>query len=109
MQGGFLLPGAGQFYPPPKVDSVVLRIDFASERPAGSDFDFQRKLVSKAFQQRRKTLMNSLAGAFGLPSCAIKYACDQAAIDPQRRPETLSANEFLILAGLIRRQTLTAR
>jgi 16S rRNA (adenine1518-N6/adenine1519-N6)-dimethyltransferase len=99
--------GPGQFYPPPKVDSVVLRIDFASERPADSDFDFERKLVSKAFQQRRKTLMNSLAGAFGLPSCAIKDACDQAAIDPQRRPGTLSANEFLALAGLIRRQTLT--
>jgi 16S rRNA (adenine1518-N6/adenine1519-N6)-dimethyltransferase len=78
--------GPAQFYPPPKVDSVVLRIDFANERPVGPDFDFQRKLVSKAFQQRRKTLMNSLTGAFGLSSGAIKEACEQAAIDPQRRP-----------------------
>ncbi len=99
--------GPGQFYPPPKVDSVVLRIDFANERPVGPDFDFQRKLVSKAFQQRRKTLMNSLSGAFGLSSIAIKEACEQAEIDPKRRPETLSPLEFLGLAGLVRRKTLT--
>ncbi|MFZ0943564.1 MAG: 16S rRNA (adenine(1518)-N(6)/adenine(1519)-N(6))-dimethyltransferase RsmA [Syntrophobacteraceae bacterium] len=99
--------GPGQFYPPPKIDSVVLRIDFADDRPVGSDFDFQRKLVSKAFQQRRKTLANSLTGAMGLSSGAIKDACEQAAIDPKRRPETLSAHEFLSLAGLVRRQTPT--
>ena len=93
--------GPGQFYPPPKVDSVVVRIDFEDKRPVGSDFDFQRKLVSKVFQQRRKTLMNSLSGALGLSSGAIKDACEQAAIDPKRRPETLSAPEFLALAGLV--------
>ena len=99
--------GPGQFYPPPKVDSIVLRIDFANKRPAGPDFEFLRKLVSKAFQQRRKTLGNSLAGVFGLSAGAIQEACEQAAIDPKRRPETLSAHEFLALAGLVRRQTLT--
>jgi 16S rRNA (adenine1518-N6/adenine1519-N6)-dimethyltransferase len=99
--------GPGQFYPPPKIDSVVLRIDFANERPAGSDFDFERKLVSKAFQQRRKTLVNSLAGILGLSSGAIRDACEQAAIDPKRRPETLLAHEFLSLAGLVRQQTPT--
>jgi 16S rRNA (adenine1518-N6/adenine1519-N6)-dimethyltransferase len=99
--------GPRQFYPPPKVDSIVLRIDFGNERPAGPDFEFLRKLVSKAFQQRRKTLGNSLTGVFGLSAGAIKDACEQAAIDPKRRPETLSAHEFLALAGLVRRQTLT--
>ncbi len=98
--------GPRQFYPPPKVDSIVVRIDFANKRPEGPDFEFLRKLVSKAFQQRRKTLGNSLAGAFGLSPGAIKDACEQAAIDPKRRPETLSAHEFLALAGLVRRQTL---
>ena len=99
--------GPGQFYPPPKVDSVVLRIDFANERPGGTDFGFLRKLVSKAFQQRRKTLVNSLAGVFGLCPDSLRHACEQAAIDPQRRPETLSAHEFLALAGMVRRQTIT--
>ena len=94
--------GPGQFYPPPKVDSVVLRIDFAKEHPKGPDFDFLRKLVSKAFQQRRKTLENSLEHAFRLSSAALIEAFQQASIDPKRRPETLSANEFLTLAALIR-------
>jgi 16S rRNA (adenine1518-N6/adenine1519-N6)-dimethyltransferase len=98
--------GPGQFYPPPKVDSVVLRIDFANERPDGPDFEFLRKLVSKAFQQRRKTLLNSLTGIFGLSPDSLRSACAQAAIDPRRRPETLSAHEFLALAALVRRYTL---
>ncbi|MGA2404814.1 MAG: 16S rRNA (adenine(1518)-N(6)/adenine(1519)-N(6))-dimethyltransferase RsmA, partial [Syntrophobacteraceae bacterium] len=58
--------GPRQFYPPPKVESIVLRMDFAEERPPGPEFEFLRKLVSKAFQQRRKTLANSLSGLFGL-------------------------------------------
>jgi len=94
--------GPNQFYPPPKVGSVVLRIDFARERPAGPDFDFLRKLVSKAFQQRRKTLANSLLGVFGLSSTALGEVFEQAAIDPKRRPETLSAQEFLGLAKFVR-------
>ncbi|HYA42361.1 MAG TPA: 16S rRNA (adenine(1518)-N(6)/adenine(1519)-N(6))-dimethyltransferase RsmA [Syntrophobacteraceae bacterium] len=97
----------GQFYPPPKVGSVVLRIDFAKELPEGPDFDFLRKLVSKAFQQRRKTLANSLRGAFGLSSAALEEAFEQAAINPKRRPETLSAQEFLTLARFVRLQALT--
>ena len=94
--------GPSQFYPPPKVDSVVLRIDFAKERPAGPDFDFLRKLVSKSFQKRRKTLLNSLAGylAFLRPP---RQAFQQAVIDPKRRPETLSPDEFLALAGFVHR------
>ena len=100
--------GPRQFYPPPKVDSIVLRIDFAENRPDGPAFDFLRKLVSKAFQQRRKTLGNSLSGVFGLSSRAVVNSCEQAGIDPKRRPETLSAQEFLALARSVREQTLSA-
>ncbi|MGA2226534.1 MAG: 16S rRNA (adenine(1518)-N(6)/adenine(1519)-N(6))-dimethyltransferase RsmA, partial [Syntrophobacteraceae bacterium] len=99
--------GPRQFYPPPKVDSIVLRIDFAEKRPDGPEFEFLRKLVSKAFQQRRKTLGNSLAGVFGLSAIAVINSCEQAGIDPKRRPETLSAQEFLALARSVQRQTLT--
>jgi len=99
--------GPGQFYPPPKVESVVLRIDFANERPEGPDFEFIRKLVSKAFQQRRKTLVNSLAGVFGLSHDLLRGACEQAAIAPGRRPETLSAREFLTLTRQVYRLTIT--
>ncbi len=97
--------GPRQFYPPPKVESVVLRVDFAEKRPDGPEFEFLRKLVSKAFQQRRKTLGNSLSGVFGLSAGAVIKACEQAGIDPKRRPETLSPQEFLALARSVR-QTL---
>ncbi|MDR3567351.1 MAG: 16S rRNA (adenine(1518)-N(6)/adenine(1519)-N(6))-dimethyltransferase RsmA [Syntrophobacteraceae bacterium] len=91
--------GPSQFHPPPKVDSLVLRIDFSPAPPDGDPgFDFVRKLVSKAFQQRRKTLANSLAGVFGLSPEKLKRGFEQAQIDPKRRPETLSPLEFLALA-----------
>ncbi|MDR3555240.1 MAG: 16S rRNA (adenine(1518)-N(6)/adenine(1519)-N(6))-dimethyltransferase RsmA [Syntrophobacteraceae bacterium] len=93
--------GPGQFHPPPKVDSIVLRIDFFETPPEGPGFDFLRKLVSRAFQQRRKTLANSLSGVFGLSAGALQEAFERAGIDPRRRPETISAPEFLALARLL--------
>jgi 16S rRNA (adenine1518-N6/adenine1519-N6)-dimethyltransferase len=93
--------GPGQFHPAPKVESIVLRIDFFKTAPEGPGFDFLRKLVSKAFQQRRKTLANSLSGVFGLPLEALKEAFEAANIDPKRRAETLSPDEFLVLGRLL--------
>ncbi len=93
--------GPGQFHPPPRVDSIVVRIDFAENPPEAAHFDFLRKLVGKAFQQRRKTLANSLRGVFGLSCEVLKNAFEGAAIDSQRRPETLSPAEFLLLARLL--------
>ncbi|MGC9966592.1 MAG: 16S rRNA (adenine(1518)-N(6)/adenine(1519)-N(6))-dimethyltransferase RsmA [Syntrophobacteraceae bacterium] len=101
--------GPHQFFPPPKVDSMVVRIDFAQKPPEGPDFPFLRKLVSKAFQQRRKTLGNSLSGVFGLGPDAVRIGCAEAEIDPKRRAETLSVQEFLALARSIHRQTLTGK
>ncbi len=101
--------GPGQFFPPPKVDSIVLRIDFAQRPPECPDFAFLRKLVSKAFQQRRKTLGNSLSGVFGLASEALGKAYAEVAIDPKRRAETLSIEEFIALAGAVNRQTLIGK
>jgi len=101
--------GPHQFFPPPKVDSMVLRIDFNQESPEGPDFPFLRKLVSKVFQQRRKTLGNGLSGVFGLDPDSVRAGCAEAAIDPGRRAETLSINEFLALARSIQRRTPTGK
>ncbi len=90
--------GPAQFYPPPKVDSLVIGIEFMEKAPPGPPFDFLRKFVSIAFQQRRKTIQNSLKGAFGISSTAMSDALARAEIDPKRRPETLSPSEFLELA-----------
>lgn len=88
--------GPGQFYPPPKVDSIVVCLDFL-EKPIldAFSFDFLRKMVNKAFQQRRKTLYNSLRSLVGKQTGSLDEAFTVSGIDPKRRPETLSFEEFV--------------
>ncbi|NLI33737.1 MAG: ribosomal RNA small subunit methyltransferase A [Deltaproteobacteria bacterium] len=87
-----------QFYPPPKVESMVLRVDFPESAPGNAPpFPFIRRLVSAAFQQRRKTLRNSLQGFEGLEGAVLSDTLRDVGIDPGRRPETLSPSEFLIV------------
>lgn len=88
--------GPQQFYPPPKVDSLVVRIDFPELQSMGEpSFERFRTMVNLAFQQRRKTLRNSLKS---LGSESMERAFKASAIDPQRRPETLTPEEFWQLA-----------
>jgi 16S rRNA (adenine1518-N6/adenine1519-N6)-dimethyltransferase len=86
-----------QFYPPPQVDSLVLSIDF-NKGPdlATPAFDELRRVVNVSFQQRRKTLQNSLKGMAGGAGGAAEILA-AAGIDPQRRPETLGPDEFVEL------------
>ena len=91
--------GPGQFYPPPAVDSVVILIDFSDDLPcSGPSFAFLRSLVNTCFQQRRKTLLNSLKSLAGKDASLLLDALLASGIDPKRRPETLSAGEFVCLA-----------
>jgi len=87
------------FYPKPKVSSTVVQFDFSRPYPRRVDSeDFFRKVVRAAFAHRRKTLLNSLRGTF--PSWEVQgllNAMRHCAIDPQRRAETLSTDDFLDL------------
>lgn len=84
----------GAFYPPPKVNSVVLRFDALPQpRIPLADERFFRRVVKGAFSQRRKTLRNSLNGS-GLGFDGLEEALRSAGIDPGRRAETLSLEEF---------------
>ena len=89
-----------KFYPKPKVNSMVLELDF--ERPhsrRAEDEDYFKVIVKGAFANRRKTLFNSLRGA--LSSCDnqdIQRALERCHIDPGRRAETLDIDEFLCIA-----------
>jgi 16S rRNA (adenine1518-N6/adenine1519-N6)-dimethyltransferase len=94
--------GPAQFYPPPKVDSLVLRLDLRDSSPPGAPpFGFLRRLVSVAFQQRRKTLQNCLKGYGGETRGALAEVFEKVGIQPGRRPETLSPMEFLELSKAI--------
>ena len=64
------------------------------------------KQIKGGFGQRRKTLLNSLTGVRGLPKPEIADALDAAGIDPKRRAETLSLDEFAAVANEIARRAL---
>ncbi len=86
------------FRPRPDVASAV--VSFVM-RPAGpldqaEEAQFSR-LVRAAFAHRRKTLLNSLRDE-GIPQEPITRALEQCAIDPARRAETLSLDEYVALA-----------
>ena len=87
------------FYPPPKIESEVVEIDFNISRAYPShDETMLFQVIKAAFGNRRKTLKNSLS-ASGLhidPQTAEK-ALTAAGIDPGRRAETLEAAEFIAL------------
>jgi 16S rRNA (adenine1518-N6/adenine1519-N6)-dimethyltransferase len=83
----------GAFTPPPKVDSAVVRmVPLGADRPRARDEALFGRIVAGAFSQRRKTLRNS-ARAF-----LDESAFARAGIDPQRRGETLSVEEFVTLS-----------
>ncbi len=86
---------AASFYPPPKVDSAVIRID-VYPRPAinVSDEDAFFTLLKAGFSARRKQLPNALAQGLKVSKDEAAAWLKAAAIEPQRRAESLSLEEW---------------
>jgi 16S rRNA (adenine1518-N6/adenine1519-N6)-dimethyltransferase len=84
---------AGAFYPKPKVDSAVLRLQVA-EKPRLTDTELFFRLAKAGFSQKRKTLRNALAAGLALSVSQVQSLLEAAQIDPQRRAETLSLEEW---------------
>ena len=83
-----------QFTPPPKVNSGVIKLTRKTQLTLNCDEVFFFKIVKTSFQQRRKTLRNSLK-VFNL-SNNIKEG-----VIFGRRPETLSVDDFVHLTNII--------
>lgn len=91
------------FIPEPKVDSTVIKLEKLPEtRIKVEDEKLFFKVVRDAFNMRRKTLWNALK-PLGLPSDDMKIVFENAGIDPKRRGETLSIEEFGHLADEVHR------
>lgn len=89
---------ARAFYPAPKVDSAILRIDLKDEVPLTSNQrDSFFRLVQAGFSERRKQLHNSLAHGLHRKNAVVQAWLSAASIDPARRAETLSIEEWLQL------------
>jgi 16S rRNA (adenine1518-N6/adenine1519-N6)-dimethyltransferase len=83
------------FVPPPKVASAVVHIVPALE-PPGVDAKVLERLTAAAFGQRRKMLRSSLKGMPGALDALARLG-----IDPERRAETISVEEYVALARLL--------
>ena len=94
---------AGNFMPPPSVNSAVVRIKLHEQKPfVPKDEEIFRRTVRAAFEQRRKTLPNALSAGFPALS---KEQCVEAVIKAGHRPdirgERLDVGEFAALADII--------
>jgi 16S rRNA (adenine1518-N6/adenine1519-N6)-dimethyltransferase len=97
----FIKPSA--FFPPPKVESAVVRMSF-KEKPVVKleDEEWFKKVVKGCFGYRRKTLMNALKHS-GLPlPQSVEPKLEKIRIDPQRRPETLTIQDLVHLAEALK-------
>jgi len=91
------------FYPKPKVDSMVLEMDFTKPYPlqAENEVNF-RKTIRAAFSCRRKTILNSLErGMVPVTREIIANALTKCLIDPKRRAETLTIDEYIHLSSVL--------
>jgi 16S rRNA (adenine1518-N6/adenine1519-N6)-dimethyltransferase len=95
----FIIP-KGAFRPVPKVDSALIHIEiYEKPKVIVEDEKLFFRIVKTAFAQRRKTLSNSLKPI----SKDIKEILINAAIEPIRRAETLSIEEFATLTSLVKK------
>ncbi len=90
---------AGAFYPRPQVDSAVVRVDMTPPRVPEAHLDAFFRLAKAGFAQRRKTLRNALAAGLGWPTAQALALLEAAGIDPRRRAETLSLEEWAALTA----------
>lgn len=94
---------AGAFYPRPKVDSAVLHLTVYPQ-PLLHDVSpaLFFRIVKAGFSQKRKQLLNSLSAGLTIPKASIVALLQQALIDPRRRPETLSLDEWGLLYKVLK-------
>jgi 16S rRNA (adenine1518-N6/adenine1519-N6)-dimethyltransferase len=87
------------FFPRPKVRSTILKIElFAAPRVALDELAALRRIVRAAFGQRRKILSNALAAVTKRRRDEVEKFLRAQDIDPTRRGETLTVDEFIKLA-----------
>jgi 16S rRNA (adenine1518-N6/adenine1519-N6)-dimethyltransferase len=97
----FVKPSA--FFPPPKVDSALVRIEWRKKALLEIEKeDWFKRVVKGCLGYRRKTLINALKySGLSLPE-DLERRLKDAKIDPDRRPDTLTPQEFVNLSELLK-------
>lgn len=91
------------FIPQPNVDSAVIKLDIYKNPPVDVvDDRLMFSVVKSAFGQRRKTILNALSGGYlELDKETIKEVLEIADIDPKKRGEVLSIEDFAHISNTI--------
>jgi len=89
----------GCFFPPPRVDSAVVRFDRISRPESPEVIAAAVELADIAFAQRRKTLRNTLRAGLAGGAEAADALLSHSNIDGIRRAETLAVDEYLQMAS----------
>ena len=88
----------GSFMPAPNVDSAVIRLSVRKQPPCHVEDERQMfRLIRAGFNQRRKTLLNSLTAA-GFSKTAIAAALEAAGLSPTARAEELTLTDWAKLS-----------
>jgi 16S rRNA (adenine1518-N6/adenine1519-N6)-dimethyltransferase len=97
----FIKPSA--FFPPPKVESAVVHMVW-KEKPMieTNDEEWFKRVVRACFGYRRKTLVNALKHSELFLPEPVELKMEAIGIDPRRRPETLTIQEFAGLAEALK-------
>lgn len=85
----------GAFYPPPKVDSAIVRLTPREITQPAKNLDTLESVVAQAFQQRRKTLRNTLKPLISAEDL------EKIGVDPQIRPEQLTVVDYVKIANTL--------
>ena len=89
-----ILP-AEAFFPVPKVDSAIIRVDMLPQpRIPAHLLDSFFQMAKAGFSQKRKTLRNSLSAGLRIQTSDAGQLLEKSGIDPMRRAETLSLDEW---------------
>jgi len=93
---------ASCFYPEPNVDSSVLIINvYPQPKLTSEGITTLFNLAHAAFNQKRKMLRGSLSPLLGRDKQSVAVLLDKAGIDPRRRPETLSLEDWIRLVAVV--------
>lgn len=90
---------AGAFYPPPKVDSAVVRLRPRKFEPAAIEPKHLNHLVKLGFAEKRKMLRNNLKSV--LERDRLNQILEELQINPQARAEDLSTSEWVNLSNIL--------
>jgi 16S rRNA (adenine1518-N6/adenine1519-N6)-dimethyltransferase len=92
---------AGSFFPPPKVDSAILRVDLHAEQQLPADrIPRFFQLARAGFQQKRKQLRNSMASGLNVSTNQVAAWLERAAIAPRSRAQELSLEDWMRLVAV---------